>query len=132
MNMLEIQQEIGILRRDLSPGRHTEDPVMDYCDSPSKRNNIVITSGELKLLVTPFHCLSIISSEVQKMYGHNNGVVCITISHCGRWLASASKARDRDTAVILLWDAAKYALPSTLLPVCPSSHPTICPPLFVE
>ena len=42
------------------------------------------------------------------MYGHNNGVVCVAISHCGSWLASACKARDRETAAILLWNTIKY------------------------
>ena len=42
------------------------------------------------------------------MYGHNNGVVCVAISHCGSWLASSCKARDRETAAILLWNTIKY------------------------
>jgi elongator complex protein 2 len=46
--------------------------------------------------------------EIQKMYGHNNGVVCIAISHCGRYLASTCKARDAEQAAVLLWDTVKY------------------------
>jgi WD40 repeat protein len=42
------------------------------------------------------------------MYGHNNGVVCIAISHCGRYLASTCKARDTEAAAVLLWDTVRY------------------------
>lgn len=46
--------------------------------------------------------------EVQKLYGHVNGLMCVVVSHNGRWLASACKARDADSAAVLVWDAIKY------------------------
>lgn len=47
--------------------------------------------------------------EVNKMFGHTNEVMCMCISKDGRWLASASKARDAATASVLLWTATSSA-----------------------
>ena len=42
--------------------------------------------------------------EVHKLYGHGNGIVCLTTNHAGTLLASACKARDPETAGVRLWD----------------------------
>jgi WD40 repeat protein len=47
----------------------------------------------------------VVSTEVNKMFGHNNEVMCMALSSDGVWLASASKARDASTATVLLWTA---------------------------
>lgn len=39
------------------------------------------------------------------MFGHSNEVMCMSLSADGAWLASASKARDANTASVLLWTA---------------------------
>jgi elongator complex protein 2 len=43
--------------------------------------------------------------EIKKMFGHTDHVMCVAISTNGRYLASACKARNSDTAAILIWDA---------------------------
>lgn len=43
------------------------------------------------------------------MFGHTNEVMCMCISRDGRWLASASKARDAASASVLLWTAPSSA-----------------------
>jgi WD40 repeat protein len=47
---------------------------------------------------------------VNKMFGHNNEVMCMSMSADGVWVASASKARDASTASVLLWTAPPSAV----------------------
>ena len=61
----------------------------------------------------PFPSYPLLFLEVQKLYGHNNGVVCVAISNCGQWLASACKARDRETAAVLIWNLNKCVIKMT-------------------
>jgi elongator complex protein 2 len=46
--------------------------------------------------------------EVQKLYGHVNGLTALTASASGGLLASACKARDAKSAVLRLWDTATW------------------------
>lgn len=41
--------------------------------------------------------------ETDKLFGHNNEVMCMAMSPDSRFIASASKARDAGTAQVLLW-----------------------------
>lgn len=41
--------------------------------------------------------------ETDKLFGHNNEVMCLAMSPDSRFIASASKARDAGTAQVLLW-----------------------------
>lgn len=52
--------------------------------------------------------------ETKKMFGHNNEVVCMNISPCGKWLASCSKARYSHSCFILLWSLETYELVAKL------------------
>ena len=42
-------------------------------------------------------------AETDKLFGHNNEVMCLAMSPDSRFIASASKARDAGTAQVLLW-----------------------------
>lgn len=42
--------------------------------------------------------------EIKKMFGHTDHVMCVAISNNGKYLASACKARNSDTASILIWE----------------------------
>ena len=53
--------------------------------------------------------------EVKKLFGHTNDIVCMTLSESGKYLATACKARNAQTAAILLWDTGTMSIVGTLL-----------------
>jgi len=53
--------------------------------------------------------------EVKKLFGHTNEIVCMALSVEGAYLATACKARNAQTAAILLWDTSTMAIVGTLL-----------------
>ena len=48
--------------------------------------------------------------EVRKLFGHGNDIVCMALCQasangiCGRYLATACKARNAETAAVIIWD----------------------------
>jgi len=53
--------------------------------------------------------------EVKKLFGHTNDIVCMALSENGKYLATACKARNAQTAAILLWDTGTMSIVGTLL-----------------
>jgi len=53
--------------------------------------------------------------EVKKLFGHTNDIVCMALSESGKYLATACKARNAQTAAILLWDTGTMSIVGTLL-----------------
>jgi elongator complex protein 2 len=47
--------------------------------------------------------------EINKLFGHTNDVVCLTISPNGLYVATACKARNAETSSILVWDTTSCA-----------------------
>lgn len=41
--------------------------------------------------------------EIKKLFGHNNEVVAMSISDCGQWIASTSKARYSQPCHVFVW-----------------------------
>ena len=52
--------------------------------------------------------------EVDKLYGHTNDVVCLTLSGDSKYLATACKARNADTASIFIWETTNHTRVSSL------------------
>ena len=48
------------------------------------------------------------------MFGHSNDVMCMSLSTDGQWLASANKAREANSATVLLWNAVDKELVTRL------------------
>jgi elongator complex protein 2 len=48
--------------------------------------------------------------ETKKMFGHNNEVVCMKMSHNGKWLASSSKARYTHSCHVIIWSVQSQEL----------------------
>lgn len=53
--------------------------------------------------------------ESHKLFGHNNDVLCVCISPCGKWLATSCKARSIAGAEVLLWDCTSLVLTKRLV-----------------
>ena len=51
---------------------------------------------------------------MKKLFGHNNEVVSMTLSSCGKYLASSSKARYSHNCFLLVWSAETYEVIATL------------------
>ena len=47
--------------------------------------------------------------EINKLFGHTNDVVCLTLSPNGRYVATACKARNAETSSVLVWDTTSCA-----------------------
>lgn len=52
--------------------------------------------------------ITLLLSEINKLHGHAGDVVCLSVSNCGTWLASAAKGRDTKSSAILIWELKRY------------------------
>ena len=52
---------------------------------------------------------------MDKLYGHTNDVVCLTLSRDNKFLATACKARNTDTASIYIWETTNHTRVSSLM-----------------
>ena len=52
--------------------------------------------------------------EVDKLYGHTNDVVCLALSGDSKFLATACKARNTETASIFIWETTNHTRVSSL------------------
>ena len=52
--------------------------------------------------------------ETKKLFGHVGDVVCLHVSPCGKWIASAGKGRDAASACIRLWEIARMVCVAAL------------------
>eukprot|EP00761_Pharyngomonas_kirbyi_P001902 gb/GECH01001906.1/.p1 GENE.gb/GECH01001906.1/~~gb/GECH01001906.1/.p1 ORF type:complete len:809 (+),score=191.80 gb/GECH01001906.1/:1-2427(+) len=94
-------------------------PIMDGDDDPAQSTDLRFDPAmnedtkftPITLHQPPFeeHLLqNTLWPETQKLYGHANQLICSASSHDGRFLASGCKAKEVETADIIIWSTQEW------------------------